>query len=284
MSKTDFCLKNTSLLKKRTTYYYKKNSHIPFKLDFALVWAMLDLKKYFTDGLIQVAILLSLAGMHMDVDPYLPLGRILVGPSSDVTQSQFHNLRNMLDGYHIHPKSVDLDGFFTARRLLSWVRSLDHLQVPATELEAWLVHREPDNGVSIPSQMGFLENGGLEDVEDPSELSMRLNGGELEYDIGEEDTFGAVGHMSRSLTHPDQDEVIKEVSCSFAGFNKQLGKIFSCLVMSNLYCGFLHNSSSKYLGMGSCCYQQQVCFGIMYLFYCMFPLLLTRATHPLNIH
>ncbi|KAI7803300.1 endoplasmic reticulum membrane sensor NFE2L1a [Triplophysa rosa] len=172
---------------------------------------MLDLKKYFTDGLIQVAILLSLAGMRVDVDPYLPpLGRILVGPSSAVTQTQFHNLRNMVDEYHLHPKSVDLDGFFTARRLLSWVRSLDHLQVPVAELEAWLVYTEPDNGVSIPSQMGFLEDGGLEDVEDPSELSMRLGGGELGYDVGEDDTFGAVGHMSRSLTHPDQDEVIKE--------------------------------------------------------------------------
>lgn len=221
---------------------------------------MLDLKKYFTDGLIQVAILLSLAGMRVDVDPYLPpLGRTLADPSSAVTQTQFHNIRNVLDEYHLHPKSVDLDGFFTARRLLSWVRSLDHLQVPVAELEAWLAYREPDNGVSIPSQMGFLEDGGLEDVEDPSELSMRLGGGELEYDVGEDDSFGAVGHMSRSLTHPDQDEVIKEVSCSFTTFNKQLEKFCSCLLMSNLYCSFLHNSSSNYLVMGSCCYQQQVC-------------------------
>lgn len=177
---------------------------------------MLDLKKYFTDGPIQVAILLSLAGMRVDVDPYLhPLGRMLVGPSSAVTQTQFHNLRNALDVYHLHPKSVDLDGFFTARRLLSWVGSLDHLQVPAPELEAWLVHREPENGVVIPSQMGFLEDGVLEDVEDPPELSMRLSGGDLGYDVGEDDTFETMGQMSRSLTHPDQDEVIKEVRWKF---------------------------------------------------------------------
>nr|XP_055050542.1 endoplasmic reticulum membrane sensor NFE2L1a [Misgurnus anguillicaudatus] len=172
---------------------------------------MLDLKKYFTDGLIQVAILLSLAGMRVDVDPYLPpLGRVLVGPSSSVTQTQFHNLRNMLDGYSLHPKSIDLDGFFTARRLLSWVRSLDHLQVPAPELQAWLVNREPENGVPIPSQMGFLEDGGLEDVEDPSELSMRLSVGELGYDTAEDDTVGAVGHMSRNLNYPEHDELFKE--------------------------------------------------------------------------
>ena len=97
---------------------------------------MLYLKKYFTEGLIQFTILLSLIGVRVDVDTYLsnqlpPLREIILGPSSAYTQTQFHNLRNRLDGYgqEAHPKSVDLDGFFTARRLLGWVRSLDRLQV-----------------------------------------------------------------------------------------------------------------------------------------------------------
>ncbi|XP_067316363.1 endoplasmic reticulum membrane sensor NFE2L1a [Pseudorasbora parva] len=174
---------------------------------------MPDLKKYFTEGLIQVAILLSLSGMRVGVDPYLPpFSEIIQGPSLALTQTQFHNLRNILDGHNLHPKSVDLDGFFTARRLLSWVRSLDHLQVPAAELEAWLVHREPDNGVSIPGQVGLLEEtGGLEDVEEPSELSMRLgNGGELGYDVVEDQTLGPLGHMTRNLNHPDEEDLIKE--------------------------------------------------------------------------
>uniref|UniRef100_A0A673N4S2 Endoplasmic reticulum membrane sensor NFE2L1 n=1 Tax=Sinocyclocheilus rhinocerous TaxID=307959 RepID=A0A673N4S2_9TELE len=179
-----------------------------------MVWAMPDLKKYLTEGLIQVAILLSLAGMRMDVDPYLPpFSEIILGPNSALTQTQFHSLRNILDGYNLQPKNADLDEFFTARRLLNWVRSLDRLQVPAAELEAWLVHREPDNGVSIPAQVGLLvEGGGLEDVEEPSELSMRLgSGGELGYDIAEDQTLGAfLGHMPRSLDHPDDDEPIKE--------------------------------------------------------------------------
>uniref|UniRef100_A0A8C1RTG9 Endoplasmic reticulum membrane sensor NFE2L1 n=2 Tax=Cyprinus carpio TaxID=7962 RepID=A0A8C1RTG9_CYPCA len=174
---------------------------------------MPDLKKYLTEGLIQVAILLSLAGMRVDVDPYLPpFSEIILGPNSALTRTQFHNLGNILDGYNLHPKSADLDGFFTARRLLNWVRSLDRLQVPAAELEAWLVHREPDNGVSIPAQVGLLEEGGgLEDVEEPSELSMRLgSGGEVGYDMAEDQTLGALGHMPRSLDHPDDDEPIKE--------------------------------------------------------------------------
>ncbi|XP_016124445.1 nuclear factor erythroid 2-related factor 1-like [Sinocyclocheilus grahami] len=178
-----------------------------------MVWAMPDLKKYLTEGLIQVAILLSLAGMRVDVDPYLPpFSEIILGPNSALTQTQFHNLQNILDGYNLHPKTADLDGFFTARRLLNWVRSLDHLQVPAAELEAWLVHGEPENGVSIPAQVGLLEEGGgLEDVEEPSELSMRLgNGGEVGYDVAEDQTLGALGLMSRSLNHPDDDDLLKE--------------------------------------------------------------------------
>lgn len=95
---------------------------------------MLYLKKYFTEGLIQMAILLSLCGMRVDVglEPYLPPSwhNMILGPTSALTQTQFHNLRNHLeDGHSLHPKNVDLDGFFTARRLLGWVHSLDRLQV-----------------------------------------------------------------------------------------------------------------------------------------------------------
>lgn len=92
------------------------------------------LKKYFTEGLIQVAILLSLCSMRVDVglEPYMPLSlsEIMLGPSAGLTQTQFHNLWNRLEDGHLrHPKNVDLDRFFTSRRLLGWVRSLDRLQV-----------------------------------------------------------------------------------------------------------------------------------------------------------
>ncbi|XP_070704383.1 endoplasmic reticulum membrane sensor NFE2L1a [Pempheris klunzingeri] len=110
---------------------------------------MLYLKKYFTEGLIQVAILLSLCGVRIDVglESYLlpSWHEMIRGPTSALMQTEFHNLRNRLeDGHSLHPKSVDLDGFFTARRLLGWVRSLDRLQVPRAELEAWLVQRQSD--------------------------------------------------------------------------------------------------------------------------------------------
>lgn len=96
-----------------------------------------------------MVILLSLCGVRVDVglEPYLlpSLHEMILGPTWALTQTQFHNLRNRLDdGHDLHPKSVDLDGFFTTRRLLGWVHSLDRLQVPHAELETWLVQREPD--------------------------------------------------------------------------------------------------------------------------------------------
>ncbi|XP_068610496.1 endoplasmic reticulum membrane sensor NFE2L1b [Brachionichthys hirsutus] len=166
---------------------------------------MLYLKKYFTEGLIQFTILLSLLGVRVDVDHYLsnqlpPLREIILGPSSAYTQTQFHNLRNTLDGYGIHPKSVDLDHFFTTRRLLNRVRQLDRLSVPSTELNAWLVHRDSETAVtanSQPSPSITLDNGaGLDDVSDAdATLAMRGGGGapESTYNLNAADgSLGAV--------------------------------------------------------------------------------------------
>ncbi|XP_029978508.1 endoplasmic reticulum membrane sensor NFE2L1b isoform X2 [Sphaeramia orbicularis] len=166
---------------------------------------MLYLKKYFTEGLIQFTILLSLIGVRVDVDTYLsnqlpPLREIILGPSSAYTQTQFHNLRNTLDGYGIHPKSVDLDHFFTTRRLLNQVRQLDRLSVPSTELNTWLVHRDSETVVSASSQSSpsiTLDNGaGLEDVNNPDATpAMRGGSGapESTYNLNAaESTLGAV--------------------------------------------------------------------------------------------
>ncbi|XP_017292007.1 endoplasmic reticulum membrane sensor NFE2L1b isoform X2 [Kryptolebias marmoratus] len=166
---------------------------------------MLYLKKYFTEGLIQFTILLSLIGVRVDVDTYLsnqlpPLREIILGPSSAYTQTQFHNLRNTLDGYGIHPKSVDLDHFFTTRRLLNEVRQLDRLSVPSTELNTWLVHRDTETVVSASSQSSpgiTLDNGaGLEDINNiDATPAMRGGGGapESTYNLNAADSsLGAV--------------------------------------------------------------------------------------------
>ncbi|KAL6476862.1 hypothetical protein MHYP_G00153610 [Metynnis hypsauchen] len=174
---------------------------------------MQSLKKYFTEGLIQVAILLSLAGIRVDVDPYLPpLSEIIQGQSSALTQTQFHNLWNSLDGHSLHPKSLDLDRFFTTRRLLRWVRSLDHLQVPVAQLETWLVHRESDNSVTaMQGQAGALEGAdGLVDIEDSASLTMRMGGGgmaELGYNPVGDENLEDLSRLSRSQM---DNEDIKE--------------------------------------------------------------------------
>ncbi|XP_067825455.1 endoplasmic reticulum membrane sensor NFE2L1b isoform X1 [Heptranchias perlo] len=171
---------------------------------------MLPLKKYFTEGLIQFTILLSLMGVRVDVDSYLnaqlpPFREIILGQSSAYTQTQFHNWRNTLDGYDLHPKSVDLDYYFTARRLLNDVRGLDRLLVPSTEVSAWLVHsgsREADSSVaaSQPS-LPLANSSGVNEVTDPESSGRDSNPSEPT-----EENLGAVGlPMSSDLTKEDID-------------------------------------------------------------------------------
>ncbi|CAK6438342.1 unnamed protein product [Pipistrellus nathusii] len=173
---------------------------------------MLSLKKYLTEGLLQFTILLSLIGVRVDVDTYLtsqlpPLREIILGPSSAYTQTQFHNLRNTLDGYGIHPKSIDLDNYFTARRLLSQVRALDRLQVPTTEVSAWLVHRDPEGSVSgsQPSSGLALESSsGLQDVTGP-DTGVRESETEQGFSEDLEDLGAVAPPVSGDLTKEDID-------------------------------------------------------------------------------
>lgn len=173
---------------------------------------MLSLKKYLTEGLLQFTILLSLIGVRVDVDTYLtsqlpPLREIILGPSSAYTQTQFHNLRNTLDGYGIHPKSIDLDNYFTARRLLSQVRALDRFQVPTTEVSAWLVHRDPEGSVSgsQPSSGLALESSsGLQDVTGPDN-GVRESETEQGFSEDLEDLGAVAPPVSGDLTKEDID-------------------------------------------------------------------------------
>ncbi|XP_023831435.1 endoplasmic reticulum membrane sensor NFE2L1 isoform X2 [Salvelinus sp. IW2-2015] len=136
---------------------------------------MQNVKKYFTEGLIQFTILLSLIGVRVDVDSYLngsysPL-EINDGPSSAYIQTPFHSLRDNWDGYSVHPKCPELDYFFACRRLLDEVRALGSPIRFPTQLSAWLVHqvpdssefREPPNSTSNSNvSAGLLESTGEE--------------------------------------------------------------------------------------------------------------------------
>ena len=224
---------------------------------------MLYLKKYFTEGLIQFTILLSLIGVRVDVDSYLnnqlpPLREIILGPTSAYTQTQFHNLRNTLDGYGIHPKSVDLDHFFATRRLLNQVRSLDHLQVPSTEVSAWLVHRDPETVVSAAGQSSpsiTLDNGGgLEDVNSPEASTMRGGSGTSEstYSQGGENSLGAVAPED-SQEQPGErdnnnDDLTKEVQHSTPHPVQLYVSLIECFIYFCVCVRALGVSSAKVIG------------------------------------
>ncbi|XP_069490730.1 endoplasmic reticulum membrane sensor NFE2L1 [Ambystoma mexicanum] len=174
---------------------------------------MLSLKKYFTEGLIQFTILLSLIGVRVDVDNYLNprlphLREIILGPSSAYTQTQFHNLRNTLQGYDVHPKSVDLDDFFTTRRLLGQVRALDRLQVPSAEVDAWLVHREPESSVSSsqPNPVISIDSAvGLQEVSSLESAVRDNNSSEQGYGEESEDQGAVAPPSNGDLTKADLD-------------------------------------------------------------------------------
>lgn len=163
-----------------------------------------------------MAILLSLCGVRVDVglEPYLPPSwhEMILGPTSALTQTQFHNLRNRMEEAHgLHPKNVDLDGFFTTRRLLGWVRSLDRLQVPNAELETWLVQREPDPlPVGCPDQPSLRERApaGVERDRTAPPVESRAGPGTLQEEE-EEDKEEAVRHVlnpSGALDERVEDE------------------------------------------------------------------------------
>lgn len=168
-----------------------------------------------------MAILLSLCGVLVDVglEPYLPPSwhEMIMGPTLALTQTQFHNLRNRLeDGQGLHPKNVDLEGFFTARRLLGWVRSLDRLQVPRAELETWLVQREPDSiPVGFPDQPSPLVRvpGGVERDRIVPPVESRAAFGDLQEEEEEDEEEGTRQvFQDRSAQRGEEEDEVEDLA------------------------------------------------------------------------
>ncbi|XP_030058022.1 nuclear factor erythroid 2-related factor 3 isoform X2 [Microcaecilia unicolor] len=112
---------------------------------------MKDLKKYLTEGLLQFTILLSLVGVRLDFDSYLPpIREIILGSSSAYSQIPFHSLWDTAGGASLHPKCPHLSEG-VARRLLHEVRALGGAPVRRTELHAWLLQAAQDQGTAAQS-------------------------------------------------------------------------------------------------------------------------------------
>ncbi|XP_073677809.1 nuclear factor erythroid 2-related factor 3 [Garra rufa] len=130
---------------------------------------MHHMKKYFTEGLIQFTILLSLIGVRVDVDTYLsgyfsPLIETDGGPSSAFIQTPFHHYRDTAAGHQVHPKCPELDYFFTSRRLLNEVRALGSPARFPTRVSAWLVHLVPDDGSDVDEPHDLSGDPGDEEI------------------------------------------------------------------------------------------------------------------------
>ena len=111
----------------------------------------LPVKEYFTDGLLQIAILLSLT--RTDLNNLLPgnsvqypeAQEIMMGPTSAITQStSFNNFRNTYNGMNIHPKAIDndvnyiLEDLRSLRQYRNW-RSQSVSSNQRQEIETYLV-------------------------------------------------------------------------------------------------------------------------------------------------
>lgn len=115
------------------------------------------IKDYFTDGLIQIAIILSL--LRVDLHTYMAtvahqeVQDLLQGPTSAFTQTRFHHQNWNRDvGAFVHPKHVDIH----INELLQDIHALGryrHLNTVNTRIEAYLVN---DPHGHLPSENANL--------------------------------------------------------------------------------------------------------------------------------
>ncbi|XP_051949027.1 endoplasmic reticulum membrane sensor NFE2L1-like isoform X1 [Xyrauchen texanus] len=173
---------------------------------------MRHMKKYFTEGLIQFTILLSLIGVRVDVDTYLngylsPLIEIDGGPSSAFIQTPFHLYRDTGAGHQVHLKCPELDYYFTSRRLLNEVRALGSPARFPTHVSAWLVHVVPDDGSDVGEphdQSGDSGNDEVntEDLRDEVENERRTGEG-LVLSVSQDQTISRPCCVDEELSKED---------------------------------------------------------------------------------
>lgn len=173
---------------------------------------MHHMKKYFTEGLIQLTILLSLIGVRVDVDSYLngyfsPLIEADGGPSSAFIQTPFHHYRDTAAGHQVHPKCPELDYFFTSRRLLDEVRALGSPARFPTRVSAWLVHLVPDDDAEIGEPNNLSGDSGNDEI----------NGENLREEVENDHRTGLSVYQDPTIPRPGcaTEELSKEVTIQF---------------------------------------------------------------------
>ncbi|XP_051949028.1 endoplasmic reticulum membrane sensor NFE2L1-like isoform X2 [Xyrauchen texanus] len=169
---------------------------------------MRHMKKYFTEGLIQFTILLSLIGVRVDVDTYLngylsPLIEIDGGPSSAFIQTPFHLYRDTGAGHQVHLKCPELDYYFTSRRLLNEVRALGSPARFPTHVSAWLVHVVPDDGSDVGEPH---DQSGDSGNDEDTLLNQENEDDEVKNERGQEEiSLDSVSQLTRSSALEQED-------------------------------------------------------------------------------
>ena len=118
------------------------------------------MKKYFTDGLIQIAIVLSLLRTDLNLNnlnsyynTYPDIQEIILGSSSAYTQTHIHNQNWLNDGTngYAHPKSIDnyyTNSIFSELHSLSRFRRMGQRD---NDISAWLVIGPPSLPIASES-------------------------------------------------------------------------------------------------------------------------------------
>ena len=181
------------------------------------------MKKYFTDGLIQVAILLSLLRTDLNSfinirnsDSFTETQDVILGESLGYTQSPIHDsIYGSLSG-HVHLKHVenyqDPASVFRELRQLTNHRSIAPLE---TILEAWLVSEPPPLSVSpVPSGSAPTSNSAPPQAAQVQHDDNNNDSGPLQSSsqgVVEMDVAGALIEEHRPFFHQG-GELTKEVS------------------------------------------------------------------------
>uniref|UniRef100_A0A8B9HDF1 Nuclear factor erythroid 2-related factor 1-like n=1 Tax=Astyanax mexicanus TaxID=7994 RepID=A0A8B9HDF1_ASTMX len=172
------------------------------------------MKKYFTEGLIQFTILLSLIGVRVDVDSYLSgyFSPLIIetdgGPSSAFIQTPFHSYRDTAAGYQVHPKCPE----FEYRRLLDEVRALGSPARFPTRLNAWLVHLVPGG---LEQQQPGEQTG-----EDPGGAGGELGGENLGNEAEEDENDYEDKNTETCLSQAEEDVKDEEEEISLDPVNQ----------------------------------------------------------------
>ena len=173
------------------------------------------IKKVFTDGLLQIAIVLSLLrtdwnnylnSLH-DYQSYPEIQDIILGPLSGITQTDFHSQGwhpSSLGGY-AHPKNLDNYNTHSVLRDLHQLSHYRRFDGVSTNIDAWLVNEPgmvqlPSEEAETNEQSQTDENDNNLDAQADVQLTVQPEGSQTSHNQGPVETSTANFALPSELT------------------------------------------------------------------------------------